>query len=241
VDVCPTLPTRLGYPGGKQCHICGKAVDWLLPSVEIARFRLTLLAQGFDPFSRPFAWEYAVAVVTDLVEIRRLGLAKKDENLGFRRYLSAQHRRIEELQSLAAQIQPRIDCTACANCCRWSVVEVHRGDVDALASSFGVSFEEATRAYTCLDREDPGTRILKNARGQCVFLRGNRCSVYPDRPKTCRDFPHLSFGSHSLGSRISSLARWIPLCPIIYNAFESYKRAVGYHPPDRDACRRLPE
>jgi Fe-S-cluster containining protein len=173
------------------------------------------------------------------MEIRRLGLAKKDENLGFRRYLSAQRHLIEELQSLAAQIQSRIDCTACANCCRCSVVEVHCGDVDALARNFGVSFEEATRAYTCLDCEDPGTRILKNARGQCVFLCGNHCSVYPARPKTCRDFPHLSFGSHSLGSRISSLARWIPFCPIVYNAFESYKRAVGYH--HRDACPRRPE
>ncbi len=176
-------------------------------------------------------------MVTDLVEIRRLGLAKKDENLAFRRYLSAQHHRIEELQSVAAQIQPRIDCTVCANCCRWSVVEVHCGDLNALARNFGVSFEEATCAYTCLDREDHSTRILKNARGQCIFLRGNLCSVYPARPKTCRDFPHLSFGSHSLGSRISSLARWIPLCPIIYNAFESYKRTVGFHPLHRDVCQ----
>jgi Fe-S-cluster containining protein len=108
---------------------------------------------------------------------------------------------------------------------------VHFGDIDALARNFGMSFDGAVRAYTCFDPESPGTRILKNARGQCVFLRGNHCSVYPSRPKTCRDFPHLSFGSHSLGSRISSLARWIPLCPIIYNAFESYMHAVGYRPP----------
>jgi hypothetical protein len=174
-------------------------------------------------------------VVTDLVEIRRLGSAKKNENLGFRRYLSAHHHGVEELQSLAAQIQPQIDCTTCANCCRCCVVEVHRGDVEALARHVGVSFEEGTRAYTRLDPENPGTRVLKNTHSGCVFVRGNLCAVYPARPKACRDFPHLSFGTHSLGSRISSLARWIPICPIVYNAFESYKRAVGYHPPDHAA------
>ena len=176
---------------------------------------------------------YPVAVVTDLVEIRQLGLAKKDENLEFRRYLSAHHHRVEELQSLAAQIQPRIDCTTCANCCRCGVVEVQRGDVEALARHLNVTTDEAARKYTRLDRDSPSTRLLKNNRSGCVFLRGNLCAVYPARPKACRNFPHLSFGMHSLGSRISSLTRWIPNCPIVYNAFESYKRAVGYRPPDR--------
>jgi Fe-S-cluster containining protein len=188
-----------------------------------------------DTLPHASAREYPVVVVTDLVEIRRLGSAKKNENLGFRRYLSAHQHRVEELQSLAAQIQPQIDCTTCANCCRCGVVEVHRGDVEALARHVGVSFEEATRAYTRLDPENPGTRVLKNTHSGCVFVRGNLCAVYPARPKACRDFPHLSFGTHSLGSRISSLARWIPICPIVYNAFESYKRAVGYHPPDHAA------
>jgi len=172
-------------------------------------------------------------MVTDLVQIRRLGLAKKDENLAFRRYLSAHRHRVEELQSLAAQIQPRIDCTTCANCCRCGVVEVHRDDVEAFARHLGVGCEEATHAYTRLDPDNPSTRVLKNTRSGCVFLRGNLCAVYPARPKACRDFPHLSFGTHSLGGRISSLARWIPMCPIVYNAFESYKSAVGYHPRDR--------
>jgi hypothetical protein len=54
--------------------------------------------------------------------------------------------------------------------------------------------------------------------------------IYEVRPKTCRDFPHVSIGAHSLGSRPSSLARWAALCPIIFNALESYKHLTGYHP-----------
>ena len=31
-------------------------------------------------------------------------------------------------------------------------------------------------------------------------------------------------------ARPSSLARWAALCPILYNALESYKHLTGYHP-----------
>jgi hypothetical protein len=42
---------------------------------------------------------------------------------------------------------------------------------------------------------------------ECVILDGNLCIIYETRPKTCRDFPHVVVGTHSLGGRPSSLAR----------------------------------
>jgi hypothetical protein len=38
----------------------------------------------------------------------------------------------------------------------------------------------------------------------------------------------VAVGEHSLGSRQSSLARWAPWCPIIFNALEAYKHLTGY-------------
>ena len=73
------------------------------------------------------------------------------------------------------------------------------------------------------------SRILLNSREGCVFLDGNLCMIYEARPKTCRTFPFVAVGNHSLGGRPSSLARWAALCPIIYNALESYKHLTGYH------------
>jgi hypothetical protein len=52
--------------------------------------------------------------------------------------------------------------------------------------------------------------------------------IHEARPKACRDFPHVSIGKCSLGSRQSLLARWAPLCPIIFNALEAYKHLTGY-------------
>jgi hypothetical protein len=173
-------------------------------------------------------------VVTDIVEVFRLGTAKAKENLDFRRYLAAHHHTDQQFHILASEVQKHIDCTECANCCRHSVVAVSDRDVENIARHLGMTTEEAQHAYTVADPERPSGRILRSSRGGsqdgCVFLKGSVCAVYTVRPKTCRDFPHIAVDGHSLGSRQSSHARWAALCPIVYNALERYKHLTGFQP-----------
>ncbi len=168
-------------------------------------------------------------MVTDLVEIRRLGTVKAAENVAFRRYVAARHCAIEPFQALAASVQREVDCTACANCCRYSVVSVGRAELEEIARHAGMELDEVVRRYTDRDPDAPARRILRSGRDGCIFLDGNLCSIYDARPKACREFPHVTPGEHSLGARLSSLCRWAPLCPIVYNALEAFKHAVGYH------------
>ena len=168
-------------------------------------------------------------MVTDLAELFRLGTAKADENVAFRRYLSAHHFSDKPFQIVAAEVQRQVDCTACANCCRHSVVSVERREIERIASHVGMTPEDATRLYTIADPEAPALRTLASSDDGCAFLDGNLCMVYEARPEACRGFPHVAVGTHSLGGRPSSLARWAALCPIIFNALESYKHYVGYH------------
>jgi uncharacterized protein len=172
---------------------------------------------------------YSEGVVTALAEVFRLGTAKVKENLAFRRYLSAHHYSDKPFQILASEVQQHVDCTACANCCRYSVVSVNKSEIENIARHIGTTSGAVARLYNVPDREAPALRILRNSGGGCVFLDGNLCTIYEARPKTCRDFPHVAVGKHSLGSRQSSLARWAPLCPIIFNALEEYKHLTGYH------------
>jgi len=167
-------------------------------------------------------------VVTDLAEVFRLGTSKAEENLAFRRYLSAHHVDDGPFQVLATEIQNHIDCTACANCCRYSVVSVSSRDIERIASYLGDKPEDVTHRYTVADADAPASRVLRSSPEGCVFLQGNLCTIYEARPKACRDFPHVTVGSHSLGGRPSSHGRWAALCPIIYNALESYKHLSGY-------------
>jgi Fe-S-cluster containining protein len=168
-------------------------------------------------------------VVTDLAEVFRLGTAKVKENLAFRRYLSAHHYSDRPFQIVASEVQQRVDCAACANCCRHSVVSANKSEIEDIARHMGTTSEAVTRLYTVPDPDAPALRILRTSGEGCVFLDGNFCTIYEARPKTCRDFPHVAVGKHSLGSRQSSLARWAPLCPIIFNALEEYKHFIGYH------------
>ena len=171
-----------------------------------------------------------LGVVTDLAEVFRLGTAKVEENLAFRRHLCAHHYDDKAFQTLASEVQRGVDCTTCANCCRHSVVSVSKPEIENIAWSLGTTPEAAARLYTVPDPDTPASRTLLSSGEGCVFLGGNLCMIYEARPKTCRDFPHVAVGIHSLGGRPSSLARWAALCPIVYNALESYKHLTGYHP-----------
>jgi Fe-S-cluster containining protein len=107
-------------------------------------------------------------------------------------------------------------------------VPVSKLEIESIAAHIGVTAETVVRVHTVADPEARGSRILLNSRKGCVFLDGNLCTIYEARPKACRDFPHVAVGFHSLGSRLSSQARWAPLCPIIYNALEDFKHLTGY-------------
>lgn len=167
-------------------------------------------------------------MVTDLAEVFRLGTEKAAENLAFRRYLAAHRRPSGPFQALATEVQRHVDCTACANCCKHSIVTVNAGEIAGIARRLGAAPEAVTNLYTEPDPEGGAGRILKSRAGGCVFLDGNLCVIYDARPQTCRDFPHVARGAHSLGSRRSSVDRWAALCPIVYNALEDYKRLLGF-------------
>jgi Fe-S-cluster containining protein len=167
-------------------------------------------------------------VIVDPVEIRECAEARREENLGFCRYLHGHHRPIEELQEIATQVERDIDCTACANCCRQTVVSVGQPEIEAIASYLGIDPDLAARQYTRPDPEDSQARVLENEHDACVFLDENLCMIYDVRPKACRDFPHVTPHCHTLGGRLSSLCRKAAICPIVFNAFEQYKERLGY-------------
>lgn len=172
-------------------------------------------------------------MVTDLAEVFRIGTAKAVENLAFRRYLSAKHARDAPFQILASEVQRQVDCAACANCCRSSVVPVNAAEIDTIAQYLQTTPEAVARLYTVPDPDTSTLRLLRTSPEGCVFLDGNLCIIYEARPRACREFPHVAVGSHTLGGRPASLARWAALCPIFFNAMEEYKHLTGFHPHER--------
>jgi hypothetical protein len=165
-------------------------------------------------------------VLTDLVQIKRFGEKQRDENKKFRAWLKRHNFVERRLKAIAQDVEAKIDCTACANCCRVATTQVTERDAERLAKFLRVKLSAFLRDYT-VETEEEG-RILKRDDNGCVFLEGNLCSVYEARPSTCEHFPHLVKGTGSLLSRLWHMPDRAVYCPIVYNTLEEWKVETGF-------------
>ena len=165
-------------------------------------------------------------MVTDLVQIQRLGEKKRPENEEFRRHLK-RHGFVERrFRHIAEEVEDATDCTVCANCCRVATVKLHERDVEKLAKSQRMKLARFLADYT-EETPDEGLVLKRDANG-CVFLTGNLCAIYEDRPHNCRNFPHLVRGEGSLVSRMWDMPDRATYCPIVYNSLERFKDEVKF-------------
>ena len=166
-------------------------------------------------------------MITDLVQIRRLGEKKYDENMRFRVFLKSHDHSDRILRRIAEGIEEQIDCTVCAACCKVPGVEITDRDVERLARHLHIPPERVRAEYVARDEDgDPDLRRVEG--GACVFLEGTLCSVYEGRPDNCRRFPHLVRGSGSIASRMWQFVDRARYCPIVYNALEAFKAELRF-------------
>lgn len=165
-------------------------------------------------------------MLTDLVQIRRLGRQKHNDNVRFRTYLKTHNHSDRRLRRLGEEIEEQIDCTQCANCCRVAETGITERDVEKLSKFIGVTHEEFLRDYT--QRNEFNELILKLTEAGCVFLKENLCSVYEARPRTCANYPHLVRGDGSIASRMWQFVDRAGYCPIVFNWMEAVKKEMGF-------------
>jgi Fe-S-cluster containining protein len=170
----------------------------------------------------------AVALITDLVQIKRVGEKNRAENLRFRKHMKS-HTFVErQFRKAAQEIEAQIDCRACAECCRVGDVPIVERDAEKLARYLGISGKEFVEKYTALDED--GGPILKREKTGCVFLSGNDCTVYEARPGNCERFPHLLRGQGSLEARMWALVDRATYCPIVFNWMDKVKSLTKFRP-----------
>jgi Fe-S-cluster containining protein len=165
-------------------------------------------------------------MLTDLVEIRRGGERKREENRRCRRHLKTHGLNERRFRRLAEEIEEQIDCTVCANCCKVATARLTERDVERLARHLGVKPGVFVRDY-CEESAEEGL-ILRRTPDGCVFLEGTVCMVYDQRPASCQDFPHLVRGPGSFVSRMWEMPDRACYCPIVYNALEAFKTEAGF-------------
>lgn len=82
-----------------------------------------------------------------------------------------------------------IDCLSCANCCKTTSPIFLKSDIDRLARIFKMKPSDFINTY--LREDEDGDYVLQD--NPCPFLLdNNKCLVYEDRPKACKEYPHTN-------------------------------------------------
>jgi uncharacterized protein len=166
-------------------------------------------------------------MITDLVQIRALGEKKRDENLRFRRHMKSRDYSDRILRRIAEEIEGRIDCTECANCCKVASVQLSDRDVERLARHLRIAPARFRADYAAQSAEE-GLVLRRDPEAGCVFLSGTECTVYDARPDICQRFPHLVRGNGSIASRMWQFVDRACYCPIVYNSLEAFKDELRF-------------
>lgn len=100
-------------------------------------------------------------------------------------------------------------CTSCGKCCKSlgkTKVYVNPSEVVQLADLLSINEEkfrdEYLESHTDLRGRELKSLKTHSSKNQCVFLDGNKCSVYEARPTQCRTYPF--WPQHMIGK-----AEWV--------------------------------
>ncbi len=85
------------------------------------------------------------------------------------------------------EVFEKIDCLACANCCKTTSPIFYNRDIERLSKYLKKKPGEFIDLYLRIDEDKD--YVLKQA--PCPFLGiDNYCTVYDARPNACREYPH---------------------------------------------------
>jgi uncharacterized protein len=116
---------------------------------------------------------------------------KANENKKFLQGLKKKDpRKIDDaFHQLHDEVFEEIDCLTCANCCRTTSPIFYQTDIERVAKSLRMKPWDFIEKYLRIDEDRD--YVLKSS--PCPFLDSeNYCSVYEDRPKACREYPHTN-------------------------------------------------
>ncbi len=120
-----------------------------------------------------------------------------------------------QFEALHHEVFSELDCLDCANCCKTTSPIFLNTDIDRLAKSFRMKSSAFIDEY--LHRDEEGDYVLNFS--PCPFLgTENKCQVYEDRPKACREYPHTN-RKNIHGILELSLQNSL-ICPAVFKIFD---------------------
>lgn len=115
-----------------------------------------------------------------------------------------------------------LDCLTCANCCKTTSPIFYQSDIERVARALDMKPGMFVEKYLAVDEDRD--HVLRSA--PCPFLDDdNRCKVYDDRPKACREYPHTD--RKKMVQVLDLAYKNTLVCPAVLRIVEKLKQASG--------------
>lgn len=129
------------------------------------------------------------------------------------------NRMLRALPELHEAAFAKVDCLACANCCKNYSPRFKQPDITRIARRLRIKEGELIQRYLKLDND--GDFVVQSS--PCPFLGpDNYCSIYEDRPSDCRRYPYTD--EDVLLKRVSLTLKNATVCPAVFQVLEALEK-----------------
>jgi Fe-S-cluster containining protein len=152
--------------------------------------------------------------MTKAKELKILSYEQKSENISFLKKLKRKKPKDLDERFLFwhNKVFSEIDCLDCANCCKSISPVINDKDIQRIAAYLRMKPSIFVENYLHLDDEED--YVFNNT--PCPFLMpDNYCSIYEQRPKACREYPHTD--RRRMYQLLDLCLKNTEVCPAVYH------------------------
>jgi Fe-S-cluster containining protein len=157
----------------------------------------------------------------NIAQSLHLAQSKAEENKKFLQSLKKKDtRQVDKaFHQTHERVFEELDCLTCGNCCKTTSPIFYQNDIERAGKALRMKPGDFIEKYLKVDEDQD--YVLKSS--PCPFLgAGNHCSVYEDRPKACREYPHTN---RKKMVQIMDLTHKNTLvCPAVFEIVERLKK-----------------
>lgn len=120
---------------------------------------------------------------------------------------------------LDEEVFEEVDCLECANCCSTISPTFTQKDIERIGKRLKLKPGEVIENYLRIDEDRDF--VLQSV--PCPFLGADKyCSIYEDRPRACRDYPHT--GKRKFHLHIEITKKNTMVCPAAFRIVERLEK-----------------
>ncbi|HEY0743717.1 MAG TPA: YkgJ family cysteine cluster protein [Chryseosolibacter sp.] len=160
------------------------------------------------------------------VNLEQFKIQSKNKEKENRKYLAGlkkqDSRKLDDVfHAMHEEVFEEVDCLTCANCCKTTSPIFYQNDIERVAKALRMKPGDFITKYLRIDEDKD--YVLQSS--PCPFLDNeNYCSVYEDRPKACREYPHTD---RKKMVQITELTfKNTMVCPAVFEMVERIKKII---------------